>query len=160
MILNLVLILIILATIATGILAGASLDKAIVQLPARHRIGIIGFTTFSRANDLGNGIIVYPVIGIAAALLNILAAIAALFLGTSIHQAWPLYISAILALLHSFTTTQAAPNMLSIRQLTINEVTLSNTFNRFAAWHNIRAVVQLLNFIMLIFALIIYINKY
>ena len=57
-------ILILAATILTGLLAGASLDKAIVQLPARHRMGVIGFAAFSKANDLGNGLIFYPVLGI------------------------------------------------------------------------------------------------
>jgi hypothetical protein len=82
MIINLTLILILSATIVTGLLAGASLDKAVVQLPARHRMGVIGFAAFSRANDLGNGLIAYPVLGISAALLTIIAAFAAFLQST------------------------------------------------------------------------------
>jgi hypothetical protein len=157
MTLDLTFILILAATVVTGLLAGISLDKAIVQLPARHRIGVVGFAAFSRANDLGNGIIVYPLIGISAALLTILAALAAVLRGTPLTHAWPVYISALLALLHSVTTARAAPNMLSLRQPTSDEAILTKTLNRFAKWHNMRTVLQLLNFIMLAWAVVAYI---
>jgi len=152
MIINLTLLLILAATIVTGLLAGASLDKAFVQLPARHRMGVVGFAAFSRANDLGNGLIAYPVLGISAALLTILAALAAFLQNTSLQQAIPLYIAALLALLHSVTTSRAAPNMLSLRQGSSDEAFLTETFNRFARWHNLRTILQVLNFIMLVWA--------
>ena len=44
------------ATALNGILAGASLDQSIKQLPSRHRIGPVAYSTYSRASDLGNGI--------------------------------------------------------------------------------------------------------
>ena len=106
MVVNLTLILTVAATLVTGLLAGASLDKAVVQLPARRRMGVIAFAAFSRANDLGNGLILYPMIGIAAALLTIAAAAVAFIGGTPSMQAWPLYVSALLALLHSGTTAR------------------------------------------------------
>ncbi len=155
---DLTLILILAATVATGLLAGASLDKAVVQLPARHRMGVIGFANFSRANDLGNGLLVYPVIGISAALLTISAALTAFLQGTSLAHAWPLYMAALFAVLHSFTTTRAAPNMLSLRQLTNDEATLTEALNHFAAWHNARTVLQILNFVMLVLGIVAYIS--
>ncbi len=154
MAINLTLILLLAATIMTGLLAGASLDKAIVQLPARHRMGVIAFASFSKANDLGNGLIVYPVLGISAALLTILAALVAFLQATSLQQSLPLCISALLALLHSVTTTRAAPNMLSLRQATNDEAVLAETLNRFAKWHNLRTILQVLNFVMLIWAIV------
>jgi hypothetical protein len=156
MIINLTLILILAATIVTGLLAGASLDKAMVQLPARHRMGAVGFATFSRANDLGNGLIVYPVLGISAALLTIIAAFAAFWQSTPLEYSMPLYISALLSVLHSVTTSRAAPTMLSLRQATGDEAILSETLNRFAKWHNLRTILQLLNFIMLVWAIVAY----
>jgi len=153
---NLTLILILAATIVTGLLAGISLDKAIVQLPARHRMGVVGFASFSKANDLGNGLIVYPALGSSAALLTLLAALAAFMQGTPLAHIWPLYISALLALLHSVTTARAAPNMLSLRQSPKDESILIETFNRFAKWHNLRAILQLFNFIMLAWAVVAY----
>ena len=150
-------ILILAATALTGLLAGTSSDKAIVQLPARHRMGVVGFAAFSKANDLGNGLIVYPVLGNSAALLTIIAAIVSFLQSTPLPQAWPLYISALLAILHSVTTARAAPNMLKLRQPISDEALLTETFNRFAKWHNLRAILQLLNFIMLIWATVTYI---
>jgi hypothetical protein len=157
MTIDITLILILAATVVTGLLAGASLDKAIVQLPARHRMGVVGFAAFSRANDLGNGLIVYPALGISAALLTIIAALSAFLHGTPSAHAWPLYISALLALLHSVTTARAAPNMLSLRQPISDEAILTETLNRFARWHNLRTVLQLLNFIMLVWTVVAYI---
>src|SRR5258706_14190966 len=151
-----VLVLILAATVVTGLLAGASLDKAIVQLPARQRMGVVAFSAFSRANDLGNGLIVYPAFGISAALLTIIAALAAFLQGAPSAQVWPLYISALLAVLHSVTTVRAAPNMLSLRGSNSDETILTETLNRFAKWHNLRAVLQLLNFVMMLWAVVAY----
>ena len=158
MIINLAFILILAATVLTGLLAGISVDKAIVQLPARHRMGVIAFAAFSRANDLGAGLVLYPVLGIAAALLTILAALVVFLQGTPLAHAWPLYISALLAVLHSIATARAAPNMLSLRQPTDDEAILAGALDRFARWHNVRAVLQLLNFLMLLWAAVAYTN--
>ena len=156
MTINLTLILILAATIVTGLLAGASLDKAVVQLPARHRMGVREFATFSRANDLGNGLIAYPVLGISAALLTIAAALVVFLQHTPFQHAWPLYLSALLALLHSVTTSRAAPNMLSLRDPTLDEAILIETLNRFATWHTLRAILQILNFMILVWAIVTY----
>jgi hypothetical protein len=156
MTIDLTLILILAATLPTGLLAGISLDKALVQLPARHRMGVIGFAAFSRANDLGNGLIVYPVLGVSAALLTVVAAIAAVVQGISLAHAWPLYVSALLALLHTFTTLRAAPNMLKLRQPTNDEALIARTLDLFAQWHNLRTVLQILNFLMLLWAVAAY----
>src|SRR5262249_51970896 len=65
------------AAAATGLLAGASLDQSIKQLPARHRIGVEAYSAYSQASDLGNGIFFYGVLGVGAALLALAAAVAA-----------------------------------------------------------------------------------
>lgn len=156
MIIDTTLTLIFGATLMTGLLAGMSLDKSIVQLPARHRMGVVGFAAFSRANDLGNGLITYPVLGIGSAILTVVAAIAAYWQGTSLTDARMLYISALLTLLHTFSTTQAAPNMLSLRQPIHDEDALRLIFNRFEKWHTLRAILQALNYITLVWALIVY----
>jgi len=51
------------ALLFDGILAGLSLDKVIVQLPARHRMGVVGYAGYARAADLGNGMVFYAVVG-------------------------------------------------------------------------------------------------
>jgi|SRR5919108_2728772 hypothetical protein len=70
-------ILVVAATASVGLLAGASPDQSIRQLPARRRIGAVAYSQYSRAAGLGNGIFFYGILGVVAALLNIAAAIAA-----------------------------------------------------------------------------------
>jgi hypothetical protein len=70
---TLLIALLALATAVNGGLAGLNVDTALVKLPTRRRIGAVAYATFARGNDLGNGVIVYPVLGIGAALLTVLA---------------------------------------------------------------------------------------
>jgi len=69
------------AVLLSGILAGLSLDKVIVQLPARRRMGAVGYPGYARA-DLGNGVVFYAVAGIGAAVLTVAAFGLALARGT------------------------------------------------------------------------------
>lgn len=62
--LGLTFVLIVTATAADGLLAGASLDQSIKQLPARHKIGSVAYSAYSRASDLGPGILWYGVLGV------------------------------------------------------------------------------------------------
>jgi hypothetical protein len=57
-----------------GLLAGASLDQSLKQLPARFTIGHIEYSKYSRAADLGYGVPLYVTLGVGAALLTIAAA--------------------------------------------------------------------------------------
>lgn len=146
------------ATIFTGLLAGGSLDKALVELPARRRIGAIDFATFNRANDLGNGIIVYPLLGIGAAVLTVIPAVLTLIANYSLARGLPLYFSALLTLCHTFTTSRAAPTMLQLRNPISDEKILSDLFERFTKWHNLRAIIQVGNFLTLVWALVTFIT--
>jgi hypothetical protein len=153
---DITLILILAATAATGILAGASLDQSIKQLPARHRMGMTAFSAYSRAADLGNGVVWYAAIGVGAAALTIAAAIVARWWGQAAGQAGPLELAAALAVLHSLVTTQAAPTNFSQRRAMSDEAALTRIFNRFERWQALRAVLQVLNFGALLWALIGY----
>lgn len=145
------------ATVFIGLLAGASLDQSIKQLPARYRIGLTAYSQYSRASDLGNGILFYGILGVAAALLNITAAIAANSQSIPSEQANLIYVGALLAVLHSFATTQAAPLNFSQRKISVNdEPALIALFDKFARWQNIRCVLQIINFGVNLWALIVY----
>jgi hypothetical protein len=61
------------ASAINGWLSGLNMDTALVKLPARRRIGAVAYATFARGNDLGNGLVVYPLLGIGAVLLTVLA---------------------------------------------------------------------------------------
>ncbi len=80
MLLSFTFVLILAATAADGLLTGASLDQSVKQLPARHKIGLVAYSEYSRASDLGPGILWYGILGVGAVVLTISAAVAALVL--------------------------------------------------------------------------------
>src|SRR5262245_34331563 len=156
---DITLILLVVATVLTGLLTGISLDKCAVQLPARHRIGIREFAAFIRANDLGNGLVLYPVLGVGAAIVTIAAVLIANSARLTGTAAWAVDGSAVLAVLHSVVTTRAAPNILVLRRPLPDDATLAAAFDRFAAWHGARTILQALNFLTLLSEVIAYASR-
>lgn len=141
------------ATALSGVLAGASLDQSVKQLPARRRIGAVAYAAYSRASDLGNGVAWYALIGIGAALLAIVAAAWAFARGMSIGRALPVYGAALLSLLHSLVTIRAAPTLFSQRHHA-DSATLSAVFDRFERWQALRAALQTFAFATLFWGLV------
>jgi hypothetical protein len=141
------------AAALNGLTAGASLDQSIKQLPARHRMGVIAFSTYSRAADLGNGIVWYAFMGVSSALFTIAAAIVTFIASSS--QTLPILIAAILSILHSITTTQAAPTNFCQRKAANDEQELTEVFNKFERWQTARAILQLLTFIATLWAIFV-----
>jgi hypothetical protein len=146
-------VLLIAAVAFNGVLTGASMDQSIKQLPARRRIGVIAFSAYSRAADLRNGIVWYAIIGVGAALLTIAAAIGAYLQTAPESLAIPLYLAALTSLLHSFTTTQAAPTLFRVRQVKDDAAQLTVIFDRFERWQTLRAALQLATFVLALWAL-------
>lgn len=142
------------AAALNGLLAGLNLDTALVKLPARRRIGVAAYATFARGNDLGNGLVVYPLLGIGAALLTILATVLAYTTREPTALVLPLVFASLLSLLHSFATTRAAPVMLSLKDTPDDAAILAAKLDRFARWHAVRATVQILTFFVLLWALV------
>ena len=153
---DIVYLLLLAAVAFNGMLVGASLDQSIKQLPARHRIGVIAYSTYAQASDLGNGIVWYAILGIGAALLTLAAAIAVFSQQTHLPYALPIYIAGALSILHTLATTQAAPTMFSQRRHGNDEAALTAIFNRFERWQTIRAVLQVLTLLALLWALVVY----
>jgi hypothetical protein len=151
---NLILSLVVLATATNGLLAGLNVDTALVKLPARQRIGVRAYATFARGNDLGNGLILYPILGIGAALLTLLATLIAAFGQERTEVILFLSVASSLSLLHSFATTRAAPIMLSLKEAPDDEALLKAKLDRFARWHSIRAIFQVLTFFVLLWMLV------
>ena len=151
---SLTLALALAATALDGVLAGASLDQSIKQLPARHRMGIVAFSVYSRAADLGNGILWYAILGIGAALVTIAAAAASLIAANPFDQTLPLLLAAILSILHSFATTQAAPTNFRQRKVPNDEAALAAIFAQFERWQTLRAALQVLAFAAMLWALV------
>jgi hypothetical protein len=152
---NLVLLLLGIATAINGLLAGLNVDTALVKLPTRRRIGAVAYVTFARGNDLGNGLLVYPLLGVGAALLTVLATLFAFISQARMEVLLPLSLATLLSLLHTIATTRAAPLMLSLKSTPDDEALLSAKLNRFAHWHAVRATLQVLAFFLLVWALIV-----
>ena len=160
MFLSLTFVLIVAATATDGLLAGASLDQSIKQLPARRKIGLVAYSEYSRASDLGPGILWYAILGVGAAVLTIAAAVAAFLEGVPSATATLLYVAAGLAVLHSLVTTQAAPSNFSQRRVAKDEAALRRVFDRFERWQTLRAVLQVLNFGTMLWALVTYVSTF
>lgn len=154
MALNLSFILTVAAVAADGMLAGASLDQSIKQLPARHRIGAVAYAAYAQAADLGPGILWYAVLGVGAAILTIAAAVVAVVQRIAVPVAAPLVIAAVLAVLHSLATVQAAPTMFSQRRVPQTEQALGAVFARFARWQTVRVTLQVLTLAAALWALV------
>ena len=150
---NLVVALLALATATNGLLAGLNVDTALVKLPARGRIGVVAYATFARGNDLGNGLIVYPLLGVGAALLAVLATALAFVERSPLEVLLLLSLASLLSILHTFATTRAAPVMLSIKDIADDEAILTAKLDRFARWHAVRATFQVAAFFVLLWAL-------
>jgi hypothetical protein len=147
------LLLLGLATVVDGLLAGASLDQSIKQLPARHRIGMRAFSAYSRASDLASGLFWYAPLGIAGTVLTVAAGAWGMILPLSAGPRLPLLLAAALAVAHSLTTARAAPINWSQRSAADDELVLAGIFQRFEQWQTARAVLQLATFLAIVWAL-------
>jgi hypothetical protein len=136
----------ILATLTSGLLAGISLDKSLVQLPARHQMGVVAFAAFSRAADLGRGLIWYPLLGIGAPVLILIALLLQGVQGFRGASTLPLILAAVLGLAHVIATSPAAPVLLLLRQGIPDAATLQALYQRFTAWHTVRCILQVATF--------------
>ena len=152
---NLLLWLIVIATILNGGLAGVSLEGSLVKLPARRRIGVVAYATFARGNDLGNGLVVYPIWAVSAALLTFIATIVAYFEQQPTALLIPLTIASLTSIGHFLATSQAAPVMLSLNHTPDDETILTAKLDKFERWSAVRTTLQVLTFFVLMWALIV-----
>jgi hypothetical protein len=146
--------LLVAAMLGNGLLVGASLDQVIKQLPARHRIGVVAFSDYSRAGDLGRGIAWYAALGVGAALLTVIAAVVGLAGRPGTPASGALWLSLALTVAHSFTTLRAAPLNFSQRAAAGDPARLAAIFDRFARWSTARATLQVLTLLSVTSALI------
>jgi hypothetical protein len=143
--------LILFCALLDGIIAGAALDKGVVGLPSRKKIGTSAFANYFRATDLGPGILFYPIVGLAGPILTIIAAV--LNYLNSGNVSFTLYISAGFAVLHIIATSQAAPQGLKLRDKTIDEKTVGEILDKFAKWNARRALSLIGAFVFILLAI-------
>jgi hypothetical protein len=143
------------ALAADGILAGLSLDKVIVQLPARRRIGVTAYAAYARAADLGNGVAFYAAAGVSAAALTVAAFAVAVALGAPGGVTGLLAAGAALSVAHSAMTGRAAPAMFRIGRAGDDQAALAPLLVRFARWSAARAAAQTVTLIVVAIAVAI-----
>jgi hypothetical protein len=137
-------------TFIQGFGAGICFDKALVNLPTRHRIGVIPYANFARANDLGNGLKVYPYIVVGGGFIILLFTAIAYFNDQPAETLYPLYIASLSVIGYLFSTAKAAPIMWSLKKTPNEEVVLKSKLDKFAYWHSWRTWFQIIAFIALI----------
>lgn len=150
--------LLVATVLVNGLLAGASLDQSIKQLPARHVIGIVAYSAYSQAGDLRNGVPWYATIGVGSALLSLATCAVALTSTGSGQATAALYLLIVLTIAHSFMTALAAPTNFSQRKAAGDPDRLTAIFARFERLQTIRATLQTLTLLAAAWALVAEIN--
>ncbi|HCI79148.1 MAG TPA: hypothetical protein DHW02_05625 [Ktedonobacter sp.] len=156
---NTIVVLVIATTALSGIATGASLDVSIRQLPARHRMGVIAYSVYSQATDLGTARIWYPPLGIGTLLFALATAVVTFFQQVALTHALPIYMSAILWVLHVLITLiWALPTLPRQRQVAHDEQQLAALFNQFERLQTVRALLDLLIFGITLWTLVSYVS--
>jgi hypothetical protein len=156
---DLIVPLVIATTAPSGIAAGASLDVSIRQLPARHRIGVMAYSVYSQATDLGTARVWYPPLGIGTLLLALATAVVAYLQQVALPHALPIYMAAVLWIVHLFITlVWALPTLPRQRQVAHDERQLTAIFNQFERLQTVRAILDVLIFGTTLWALVSYVS--
>jgi hypothetical protein len=128
---------------ANGLLAGASLDQSVKQLPARHTIGATAYAGYARAADgSSRGIAWYGLVGVGTAAATIAMAVMAITTDQPRRVRSAAVAAGVLSLLHSFTTTRAAPIMLGLRGAGDDDRGTGSMLDRFERRQTARVVGQ------------------
>jgi hypothetical protein len=145
------------ATLLGGLLAGMALDKAVVQLPTWRELGAQSWREFIRRADLGRGLVLYPLQGIAALLCSVLAAVTYRLDRFSPHAAAvPLYSAAALAIAALIVTARfMAPEILSLRGTVLDPVALSGVLASTQKWWILKTALHMLTFFANVWALVV-----
>jgi hypothetical protein len=148
--------LLIAAVVIAAMGATASLDQAIKQVRARRRIGVIAYSKYSRAADFHTGLPYYVPIILGWVVLIPAAVIAGWNDGASGHRLFALLVMGAGLIGHALVTGLfAAPTLLSQRKIHPDDKeALTRLFDRFARWHFVRTVNDVLTLAAAIWALV------
>ena len=128
------------ATAVSGVVAGTSIDTAIVKLPTWRGLGPEPWADYTR-RELATSLVWYPLLGIGGVFLNLWAAVAVQRDADAGPAVLPSRAVAILALGHLLTTAKAAPRMVSVKD-TEDPDALHRALDSFGRWHVARTVVD------------------
>jgi hypothetical protein len=136
--------LLIAAVVTASMGAAASLDQLIKQVRARHLIGVVAYSAYSRAAGFHTGLPYYVPLIVGWLVLIPAAAIAGWREGASGQLACALAGMVVGLVAHMVVTGfRAAPLLLSQRNIAPNdEAKLTAVFDRFYRWHLARTVID------------------
>jgi hypothetical protein len=141
------------AAILTGLLAGLSLDRTVVAMPAWRHVGVEAWASCSRHADLGRGLVLYPLLGLGAPIMSVATAVAFVAESGPSGGSLPVYGAAIVSFGHALATGRAAPNMARVGR-TEDSSELQRAFHQFERWQAVRAGLQVLAFALSLWALV------
>ena len=146
-------VVLLVATLVNGVLAGLNLDRYIVQVPAFRRMPMEHWAAYARLADLRSGLVWYPLLA-ATSLVSIL--IADWFYitdpGAQAPLTRPLALATMFVMGGVVTTIGAAPTLLRLRRTTPTDT--GRVFFRFHRWGLVRAACQTLAFPATLWALV------
>jgi len=144
------------AVVVASMGATASLDQAIKQVPARHRMGAVAYSAYSRAADFHTGIFYYVPIILGWVVLIPAAAIAGWKEGAAGQRSLALGAMVAGLVAHLLVTAVfAAPALLSQRRIRHDdEKALAAVFDRFERWHLVRTLIDVGTLIAGVWALV------
>lgn len=134
------------ANLLGGLLAGMATNKVLVEMPAWAEVGVLSWASFTRAEDMGLGLILFPVIGGSALLLTAAAAAAFHFDRTAAQSgAVPVYAAVVLAVAALVVTVGLlAPPRLSLKQAGANVAELQHA--SVDRWWKVKALLHVITF--------------
>jgi hypothetical protein len=136
------------AALFGGLLAGVTANRALVELPAWQRIGVIAWANFTRAENHGIGSFFYIVIGFMALVLTIGAAIAFRFDRSARgSRRFPAYAAALVAIAYAVITRAIlVPAAFRLRAAGNDGAELQQTFVGAARWWGVNDTLHVLAF--------------
>lgn len=130
--------------VTSAMITSASLEQAIKQLPARHKIGLKAYAEYCLASDLQTGLSWYLPLGSAWAFFTLAAAV----VGWLNHQGQQSAIALICMVMglvfHCVVSGFAGNTLFQLRQGIRGVTEMEALFNRFERLHRTRTVVDIL----------------
>ena len=143
------------AILIDGVLAGASLDRTLIQLPAFRQVGPLPWAAFSRKADLGDrAFLWYPGLAMIGTGLSLAAALKGRSETSSRSASAWLAAAAAFSAAGLLATAGAAPNMLRVRQAGDDAAVLQRSMEGFQFWQRIRGTLQGLAFVANVLSLL------
>jgi len=140
-----------------GLQAGVTANRALVQMPAWERLGVISWANFARAENHGLGSAFYPAVGLAAVAFPI--ALVIVFRRDKTREqlrGLPVYLAAASVVVWaSITRAVLVPAMFHLRDLADNVNALEPIFSTVVQWSAVNDVLHVIAFGLNLWALIV-----